>query len=334
MKILPVITRVAFTLALSALLTTASTVLAETTVLKLGNVQAPGVGVQKGLQHFADLVRERTGGAVEVRVFPASQLGTEQEILEGVQLGTIDMYEGSAAAVGRFLPQLEALACPFLWRSPEGMVQTVRGPVGEELSRALLEKRGMRILDLGWIFGVRHLTTTRTPVKTPEDLKGLKIRVQPDAIYLATIRAMGASPTPIDAKEVYTSLQTGVVDGQENPISNIYQRKFHEVQKYLVLTGHITQDQVIIVNEAAYQRLTPEQQDVLARAAYEAGDFQNGLVAKAEAEDLGKLKAAGMAVIEPDIAVFREATAGVCRDPAIAAKLGEGFYERLAAAQP
>ena len=127
---------------MGALINVANTALAETTVLKLGNVQAPGAVVQKGLQHFADLVRERTAGSVEIGIFPASQLGTEQEILEGVQLGTIDMYEGSAAAVGRFLPQLEAFACPFMWKSPETMVQTVRGPVGEELSRALLEKRG------------------------------------------------------------------------------------------------------------------------------------------------------------------------------------------------
>ena len=334
MKLFPIVVQAG--LAAIAVDTTAvvNVACAEPAVLKLGNVQAPAAVVQKGLQRFADLAQERTGGAVEVKVFPASQLGTEQEILEGVQLGTIDMYEGSAAAVGRFLPQLEAFACPFLWKSPESMVTTVRGPIGEELSRDLLEKRGLRILDLGWIFGVRHLTTTKTPVRSPEDMQGLKIRVQPDAIYLATITSMGASPTPIDAKEVYTSLQTGVVDGQENPISNIYQRKYHEVQKYLTLTGHITQDQVIIINEAAYQRLSSEQRDVLVKAAREAGDYQNVLVASAEAEDLSKLKAAGMEVMEPDAAAFRKVTAGVCRDPAVAAKLGEGFYERLAAAQP
>ncbi|HEX8373840.1 MAG TPA: TRAP transporter substrate-binding protein [Geminicoccaceae bacterium] len=305
---------------------------AETTVLKLGNVQAPGAVVQKGLQRFAELVKERTGGALEIQIFPASQLGTEQEILEGVQLGTIAMYEGSAAADGRFLPQLEGLACLFLWRDATSMVAAVRGPVGDELSRALLDKRGMRILDSGWVFGVRHLTTTKTPVRSPADMRGLKVRVQPDAIYLATVRAMGGSPTPIDAKEVYTSLQTGVVDGQENPISNIYQRKYHEVQKYLVLTGHITQNQVIVIGEAVYRRLTPEQQGILTTAAREAGDHQNELVAVAEAEDLGRLKAGGMEVVEPDVAAFRAAAADVCRDPAIGAKLGEGFYERLVAA--
>ena len=162
-------------------------------VLKLGNVQAPGMPVQTGLRKFADLVRERTNGEIEIQIYPASQLGSEQEMLEGVHLGTLHMFEGSAGSVGRFLPQLEAFACPFLWHSSEGMVKASRGPVADELSRELLQKRGMRILDMGWVFGVRHLTTAKTSVKTPADMKGLKIRVQPDAIYLATIRAMGAA---------------------------------------------------------------------------------------------------------------------------------------------
>ncbi|HEX2114644.1 MAG TPA: TRAP transporter substrate-binding protein [Alphaproteobacteria bacterium] len=303
------------------------------TVLKLGNVQAPGMVVQTGLRRLSDLVRERTNGQVEIQVFPAAQLGSEQEMLEGVQLGTVHMFEGSAGSIGRFLPQLEAFACPFLWKSADSMLKTVRGPIGDELSRELLQKRGLRILDMGWIFGVRHLTTARTPVRTPQDMKGLKVRVQPDAIYLATVRAMGGSPTPIDANELYTALQTGVVDGQENPISNIWNRKFHEVQKYLILTGHITQNQVVVINEATFQKLAPEQRDILVKATIEAGDFQNGLIEKAEREDLAKLKAGGMEVIEPDVAAFRSAAANACRDPGIERKLGKGFYDRLAATQ-
>lgn len=303
------------------------------TVLKLGNVQAPGMPVQSGLRHLSQLVRERTGGAVEIQIYPAAQLGTEQEMLEGVQLGTVDMFEGSAGSVGRFLPQLEAFACPFLWQSTDTMLKAVRGPVADELSRELLEKRGMRILDMGWVFGVRHLTTAGTPVRTPADMKGLKIRVQPDAIYLATVRSMGGSPTPIDANELYTALQSGVVDGQENPISNIWNRKFQEVQDYLVLTGHITQSQIVLINEATWQRLTSEQQTVLAAATRESGDFQNRLVGEAEAADLAKLVKGGMTVMEPDAAAFRAAAAGACRDPAIERKIGVGFLDRLESAQ-
>lgn len=303
------------------------------TVLKLGNVQAPGMVVQTGLKHFADLVRERTKGEVEIEIYPASQLGSEQEILEGVSLGTIHMFEGSAASVGRFLPRLEAFACPFAWKSPANLARASRSKIADELSAELLKLRGMRLLDAGWIFGVRHLTTTRTPVRTPADMKGLKIRVQPDALYLATVRAMGGNPTPLDVKELYTALEAGVVDGQENPFSNILQRKFNEVQKFLMLTGHITQNQVVVISEKVFQKLKPAHQEVLKQAAIEAGDFQNKLVAKADAEALAKLKSLGMQVIEPDVNAFRKAAAGVCRDPAFEKKWGKGFFDRLEAAQ-
>jgi TRAP-type transport system periplasmic protein len=303
------------------------------TVFKLGNVQAPGMPVQIGLQRLADLVKERTNGEVVIEVYPAAQLGSEQEILEGVSLGTIHMFEGSAASLGRFAPKMEAFACPFAWKSPEALAKAARSKVAMEIGEELLKTRGIRLLDAGWIFGVRHLTTTKTAVRVPADMKGLKIRVQPDALYLATVRAMGANPTPIDAKEVYTALQAGVVDGQENPISNISQRKFNEVQRYLMLTGHITQNQVVVISEKTFQKLTPPQRQIMERATLEAGDFQNGLIAKADMEGLAKLKAAGMQVLEPDVAAFRKAAAGVCRDTAWQKKWGQGFYERLEAAQ-
>jgi tripartite ATP-independent transporter DctP family solute receptor len=296
-------------------------------VIKLGNVQPPAMIVQKGLQRFADLVAERTGGELKVEIFPASQLGTEQEILEGVQLGTIHMFEGSAGAAGRFLPVLEAFAHPFLWRDLDHMLAVARGEIGQELSQRLIDEHGMRILDMGWLFGQRHLTTASTPVYTPEDMKGLKIRVQPTTIYLEMIKAMGANPTPIDWKEVYLSLQTGVVDGQENPVGVIYSAKLYEVQDYLMLTGHITQNQVVIINEPFFQSLAPEHQRVLREAIIEAGDYQNALIEQGAAEDLEKLTAAGMTVVEPDIEAFRAATANIYK--LFENQWGAGLFERM-----
>jgi tripartite ATP-independent transporter DctP family solute receptor len=297
------------------------------TVIKLGNVQPPAMIVQKGLQRFADLVAERTGGELKVEIFPASQLGTEQEILEGVQLGTIHMFEGSAGAAGRFLPALEAFAHPFLWRDLDHMLAVARGEIGQELSQRLIDEHGIRILDMGWLFGQRHLTTASTPVYTPEDMKGLKIRVQPTTIYLEMIKAMGANPTPIDWKEVYLSLQTGVVDGQENPVGVIYSAKLYEVQDYLMLTGHITQNQVVIINEPFFQSLAPEHQRVLREAIIEAGDYQNALIEQGAAEDLEKLTAAGMTVVEPDIEAFRAATANIYK--LFENQWGAGLFERM-----
>jgi tripartite ATP-independent transporter DctP family solute receptor len=297
------------------------------TVIKLGNVQPPNMIVQQGLQQFADLVAERTDGELKVEIFPASQLGTEQEILEGVQLGTVHMFEGSAGSAGRFLPALEAFAHPFLWRDLDHMLAVARGDIGEELSQELVDQHGMRILDMGWLFGERHLTTANTPVRTPADMAGLKVRVQPTTIYLEMIKAMGGNPTPIDWKEVYLSLQTGVVDGQENPVGVIYSAKLFEVQDYLMLTGHITQNQVVIINDAFFQSLSPEHQEIIQQAAIEAGDYQNQLIQEQAKQDLENLKAEGMTVIEPDIDAFREATADIYKQ--FEGEWGEGLFERM-----
>jgi TRAP-type C4-dicarboxylate transport system substrate-binding protein len=144
---------------------------------------------------------------------------------------------------------------------------------------------------------------------------------------------MGGSPTPMPPAEVYTALQTGVVDGQENPASDIWQRKLNEVQKYINLTGHITQNQVVVINEDTYQALKPDHQKILQQAAMEAGDYQNGLVEKANADALVSLRQAGMNVVEADVPAFREATKDACRDPALEKKWGVGFFDKLHATQ-
>jgi TRAP-type C4-dicarboxylate transport system substrate-binding protein len=182
--------------------------------LRVATLQSAAQPSHKGLVRMAQIVEERSKGALKVAVFGDGQLGTEQESIEGVQIGTIDMFMGSAGSVGRFLPRLEAFAHPYVWRDNAHLLAVVRGPIGEELSNELRQKTGIRILDQGWIFGQRHLTTKQTEVRKPADMAKLKVRVQPTGIYLDTIRAMGGSPTPLDFKEVYMALQTGVIDGQ------------------------------------------------------------------------------------------------------------------------
>ena len=305
----------------------------DSKVFKLGNVQATTLLVQKGLARFADLVKERTKGEIEVQVFPASQLGTEQEILEGVQLGTIHIFEGSTGAVGRFLPELEAFAGPYIWRDQDHLLKTVRGPLGEHLTQKLLKNYPMRILDMGWVFGKRNLTTKNTPVRKPSDMKGLKIRVQPVTIYLETIKGMGGNPTPIDWKEVYMALQTGVADGQENPFNVIYTAKLFEVQKYLMLTEHMLQNQSVVISEKVFQSLTPEQRRIIQQSVIDAGNYQNDLIAKDDVESLEKLKQAGMTVIGPkeglDREAFRKGTRYVF--DLFKDKWEKGFFERIQA---
>ncbi len=306
-----VVVLVALALAVSGLALAGRAGAQQPIVIKLGNVQSTEDTVQSGLKKFAELVNERTKGQIQVQIFPASQLGTEQELLEGVQLGTIHMFEGSTGSVGRFLPDLEAFAAPYVFRDPDHMLKVVRGPIGQELADRLVKSKGMRILDLGWLFGNRYLTTKSKPIYKPEDLKGVKIRVQPTGIYLETIKAMGANPTTMDFKEVYLGLQSGVIDGQENPPSVIYTNKLFEVQKYLMLTAHITQNQAIVINDKFFQGLSPEFRKILTQAAYDAGNYQNDLVLKSEKEYLDKLKEKGMVIVQPDVNAFREATKDV-----------------------
>jgi len=277
-------------------------------VIKLGNVHQVDLPIQIGLKKYADLVAERTKGQIQIQVFPASQLGTEQELLEGTQLGTMHMMEGATGAVGRFLLDLEAFSAPYIWRDVDHMVKTVRGPIGQQLADRLVKTKGLRILDMGWVWGTRHLTTKAKVVYKPEDLKGQKIRVQPVQIYLETIRAMGGNPVPVDAKEVYLGLQSGVIDGQENPSSNIFIAKMYEVQKYIMLTGHILQNNAAVIGEKFYQSQAPAVQKILRDSAVEAGDFQNTLVLKQEGVDLDRLREKGMTVVRPDVRAFREAT--------------------------
>lgn len=300
---------------------------AQERTLRVATLQGAAQPSHKGLVRLAELVAQRSGGSLKVEVFGDGQLGTEQESLEGVQLGTIDMFMGSTGAVGRFLPKLEAFAHPYVWRDTEHLMAAVRGPIGEELSEELRAGTGIRILDMGWIFGRRHLTTRETAVNAPADMARLKIRVQPTGIYLETIRAMGGNPTPMDFKEVYTSLQTGVLDGQENPINVIATRAFYEVQDYIVLTGHITQNQAVVIGDTVYQSLSPEQQQLLTAATREAGDYQNELLTQDEEAQFALVREKGMKVVEPDVAAFRTATADVYKG--FEGSWGQGFFERI-----
>ena len=300
---------------------------AAQTTLRFATLQGQGQPSYAGAEKLEELVEERTNGEIEVEVFGDGQLGTEQESLEGVQFGTIEMFMGSTGSVGRFLPKLEAFAHPYVWRDLDHMLTVVRGEIGDELTQELVENTGIRILDMGWLFGRRHLTTRATPVKTPDDMSDLKIRVQPTEIYLATIEAMGGNPTPMDFKEVYTSLQTGVIDGQENPVNVIATRALYEVQDYLTLTGHITQNQTVVINDGVFQSLSPEHQEILLTAVRDAGDYQNELLEQRESEQLEEIEKSGMEVIEPDVEAFRQATADV--HERFADEWGEGFFERI-----
>lgn len=257
---------------------------------------------------FKSLVETRTGGRYRVEYLGGAVVGGEREQAEGVKLGTFQMASISDGALPGFCREMLVLGIPYLFSSQTVAWDVLDGPFGKELFEVFRQKTGIRILGITEV-GFRNFTNKVRPIKGPQDLKGLKFRVMENPAHMAMVRAMGGDPTPIPAQEIYTALQTGVVDGQENPVPIIEMYKLHEVQKYLTLDGHIYSPQFILINEKFYQSLSPEDQYVFADSARIAAAFHRGLRAWAQATGIERLQKQGMEVYAPtmdEIKAFRE----------------------------
>ncbi|SHF01828.1 tripartite ATP-independent transporter solute receptor, DctP family [Desulfacinum infernum DSM 9756] len=274
---------------------------ADKVTIKLGHSDPDDPCVSKkgaAARVFKDMVEAETGGTVEVQVFPANQLGGEREMIESTKLGTIQMCIVSGAIAGYFRPAM-VLDIPYLFNSPAVAWKVLDGPFGKELSEALLKETGLRNLAYAET-GFRHFTNSKRPVRTPADLKGLKIRVMETPLYITMVKALGAAPTPIAWPEVYSALQQKVVDGQENPVGTILNAKFAEVQKYLTLDGHSYGTDFILINDQFYsQKLTDEQRRVIRQAAIVAGNVGRSIQQLNSAMGLSKLKEQGMEIYSP-----------------------------------
>lgn len=300
---------------------------AQTVTLRLGHAVEPAMPLHTGAEKIAELVGKKTNGAVNVQVFPSAQLGSEKELVEGLQMGSIDMGVISSGGVAAFAPMQHITLAPYLFRDYDHFMRVYRGPIGDDMGKQLLDKTGIRALDFSWYYGVRHLTTAKTPVRTPADLKGLKIRTPNIAVMRDAIAAWGVSVTTMNPTELYTALQTGVVDGQENPPSSIAGWKLYEVQKYLMLTGHMMGNMAVMVNDKTYQALSSDQQKALAEAVREAGALQSDLTVQKDEENIKKLQELGMTVVEPQVEEFRKLSASII--PKYEKEWGEGLYQRV-----
>ncbi len=258
---------------------------------------------------FKELVESRTGGSVKVEVFYGGQLGGDRDAIEGVKLGTVQMTVAGAGIFANFEPKMGITALPFLFKDFESAWAFDDSDVNAQVS-ALLLKQGIRVLAY-WENGFRCLTNSIRPVNSPADVKGLKLRTPENPIILATMRALGASPSPLPWPEVYMALQQKSFDGQENPIPVIYLNKLYEVQKYLAITNHVYEPMPLVISEKFWKGLTASEQKVVAQAAIEARDFNRQLIKSQTEEMLGKLKEAGMIITKPDLKSFQQATAKV-----------------------
>ncbi len=259
-----------------------------------------------GMVRYAQLVQERTRGRVAIQIHHSRELGDERQVVEGLQLGTIQLTVTSTGPLGGFVPAMNVVDLPFLFRSPEHAYAVLDGDIGRSLLDRF-ERVGIKGLAF-WENGFRHITTAKRPVREPSDLKGLKIRVMENRVHQAAFRQMGADATPMAWGEVFTSLQQGLLDAQENPIPIIYSFKLNEVQKYLSLTGHVYSPAPVLMSKRAWDRLPSDIQKIMLDTAREVARYQRGLIREQEQQELKELQARGMIVIEhPDRAAFREA---------------------------
>ncbi len=270
------------------------------TIIKIGNVIPAADILNVALKRFGDLLAEKTGGQVEVQLFPAGQLGGEVDLTQQTSIGSLQVVATGVTGFDTY----DLLFLPYVFKSSDHMFKVLRGEIGHQWADQWAKKAGIRTI--GYIErSPRNLTTTKTKVVKPQDAKGLKIRTPQVECMLATWEAVGAKPTPMAFPEVFTSLQTGVIDGQENPVELIYNSAFYEVQKYLMLTKHVLMPFLIGMNDKFWQGLSPDVQKKLNESMRAAEEYGQKLVAEKEADYLSKLKAKGMEVVEPDLPAFR-----------------------------
>jgi len=281
------------------------------------------------MEQVAKQVKEDTGGAVEIQTFPAGQLGSSRDVIESTSSGAIQIVDEGAAQFGQFVPQFSILEAPYLWRDPAHVRRVMTSPIVDEMNAMLVAKRQMRIIGSTY-YGKRHVTAGSKAINTVDDIRGFKLRIPEVDTFRAMAEAWGARPTPLNISELYLALSQGAVDGQENPLPTIQSNKFFEVQKYLVLTGHIITPRLIAVNEGAWQALDPKAQQSIKAAVAKYGLVQDNEIVSQESKLVDTFKGAGMTVIQPDVESFRKPVLESL--PAkFESKWGKGLWERIAA---
>ncbi len=298
-------------------------------VLKLGHAVAPEHPYHLGAVRYSDLVAQRTKSKVKIDVYPSTQLGNERDMVEGLQLGTIDLVVTSTGPLGGFVPRMFVVDLPFLFRDREHAYKVLDGPIGRELLDAFSAK-GIKGLAF-WENGFRQMTNSVRPIEKPEDLRGIKIRTMENKVHLSAFRAFGASPTPMAWSEVYTALQQKTIDAQENPIAIIYFQKIYEVQKYLALTDHFYSPTPLLMSLKGFNNLPKNIQKIMLDTAMECATFERNLLRDNEAKQLAEIKAKGMQVTLPNKKPFQDAVVPVYKE--FESQFGKETIDRIIATQ-
>ncbi|MBF7082766.1 TRAP transporter substrate-binding protein [Desulfallas sp. Bu1-1] len=267
-------------------------------VLRVGNTTAPDSHYNKGLEQFKKKVEEYSNGEIEVQIFPSSQLGDERDLVEGVAMGTVEMALVSTGPLPNYSKDFMVFDLPFIITDREKAYQVMDGEIGQEILDTLKPK-GIKALGF-WENGFRNITNNEKPIVHPEDVKGMKIRTMENPIHQATFKTLGAIPTPMAWSEVFTALQQGTIDGQENPLPIIGTAKVYEVQKYISLTGHFYSPCVLMINNNLFESLSQTQKDAILKAEKEARAWQRNYSKELDEKLTKELKEKGITITEVD----------------------------------
>ena len=250
-------------------------------------------------------------------------------MVEATSSGAMGIVTEGGALIGQFAPQMSIIEAPYIWTDAAHMARALASPFIEELNKALIEKRQMRIIASNY-YGKRHVTTGKKPIHTVADMVGFKLRVPEVDTFRAMAEAWGAKPTPMNFGELYLALSQGAVDGQENPLPTIQSGKLFEVQKYLVLTGHIITPRLVVVHEPLWQKISAADRETVTAAIRAGAAWNDAEIASQESGLAATFEKAGMTVIQPDVESFRKPV--LAKVPALfEAKWGKGLWDRLQA---
>ena len=273
--------------------------------LKLGHAVNTTDGQHAAAVKMAELVKQRTNGDVEITIYPANQLGNDAAMINGARGGTIDIVSSGASNYNGIVTNTAAMELPFVFRSAQHAYTVLDGPVGTGVLNELAPHglKGLAYWENGW----RAFTNNKRPVKTPDDLKGLKIRSTPNPYHIQAFKLLGMNPSPMPIAELYTALETGTFDAQEHPINVTWSSKFYEVQKHLTVSNHVYSPLILAMNKAKFDSLPANVQQIVVDAAREAAKYQRDLNAQNAGKVVAELKKAGMQVVENvDMAPFQK----------------------------
>ncbi|QOY34238.1 TRAP transporter substrate-binding protein [Anaerobacillus isosaccharinicus] len=297
----------------------------EEIMLRLGHGTATTSLYHAGAEKFKELLEEKTNGRVKVQIFSDGQLGHDRELIDAMGLGSMDMGMVGLEPVARLAEKLQVINLPYLFTDRETAYSVLDGEIGREMVQELPEKSGIRVLDY-YENGFRHISNSKGEINSIEDLSRLAIRTPESPVSLAIFKALGANPTPMSFGELYTALQQGTVDGQENPVSLFYTTKFFEVQGHLALSKHMYSPMMLVISEQKWAGLPEEIRAAVIEASAEARDYERLLSQQQEVEYFEKVLENGVTITEPALEPFIEATRVVHQE--FEAEFPE-FYQRL-----